>query len=124
MEDVLADLFSHKNGSYDYKEIPPALEFLSSPKFIAELEPFYEDKNFQISLQLEPKEDMEALSPQKSKNDANRKSEQPDVGILDLVEAPNIDSLLPVALQPHKVLYDTDSENSCDDDDDFHGKTK
>ena len=38
------------------RPLPAAAEFLSSPKFIAELLPFYEQENYRISLALEPKE--------------------------------------------------------------------
>ena len=54
-------ILSFQQGKYDLRSQPAAMEFLSSPKFIAELLPFYEQENYRISLQLEPRE--QAPSP-------------------------------------------------------------
>jgi len=56
VEIILEELMKFQQSIYDFEQIPPAMKFLSSPKFIAEMEPFFEEENYQLSLQLEPKD--------------------------------------------------------------------
>jgi len=50
-------VLSFQQTKYDnIKPVPAVIEFLSSPKFIAEFLPFYEQENYKISLLREPKE--------------------------------------------------------------------
>ena len=114
---------SHRQGIYDFKEIPPALEFLSSPKFIAELEPFYEDKNFQISLQLEPKDDHEVPSPSKQKTLSTSKA-MPAVDFLDIVDDHPGNSHLPEAMRPNYAPDCSDNSDDSSDDDDPNVRTE
>jgi len=114
IDKVLEELNGFKNGTYDFEEIGPAVEFLSSPKFISEMEPFYEDKNYQLSLQLEPKDDNEPSTPKSSRsiftwrtNGLKREAGSDSFKSGEMAEPP----------KPKVLLYeDSDSEKSGSDD--------
>lgn len=56
LEEQLDAIEMMQVSPYDFKVNPPVKEFLCSHKFIAELQHVYEEQNYRVSLQLEPKE--------------------------------------------------------------------